>query len=334
MSILYLLTAPAPSIEGTDAVFQDIAVLRRTFTGAVINLNPLKSSRHRYPKQFFGFHKIPDIRRLERQHTVNHVFFGDAYPFPIFRLLRNPVIFTVTGSLDFRKKPLAYKRLQQLYRIVVSTPRDAAVLERWGLTNYEIVPPGIDTSALKPMSLPLDNELILLMASAPWNNKQFESKGINLLLAAAAALPFLRVILLWRGVLADEVTRRVQSLNLENRVEIVNRRVNVSDYLQRAHAAILLCSDGRLVKAYPHSLIEALAAGKPVLLTKTIAMAEFVEGRKCGVVIPNMNMFDLQSGLQTLMSGYQDFSENVKNLAPNTFSVRTMLNHYRRIYNM
>src|ERR1700752_2368164 len=115
MSVLYLLTAPSPSIDGTDAVFQDVAALRRTFPGEVINLAPFRTSTYRFPKQLFGVHKIHEIRHLEERCTVNHIFFGSAYPFPVLRLLRNPVIYTVTGGLDVNKRPLAYQRLQQLH---------------------------------------------------------------------------------------------------------------------------------------------------------------------------------------------------------------------------
>ena len=334
MSILYLMTAPTPPIEGTDAVFQEVAALRQIFPGVVINLAPLRTSRHRFPKQLLGFHKIQEIRRLEQRCAVNHIFFGSAYPFPVLRLLRNPVIYTVTGSLDVNKRPLTWRRLRQLNYIVVSNQRDATILDAWGLKNYEIIAPGVDTSALTSMTLPLNRELTLLMASAPWNIRQFGSKGINLLLAAAAQLPFLRLLLLWRGVLADEITRRVRRFKLMERVEIINRRVNVAEYLQRAHAAVLLCNDGGLVKAYPHSLIEALVAAKPVLVTNTIAMAEFVNQQKCGVVIPEMNIRDLTSGLEMLISRYDEFCRNAGNIERDMFSVDKMINNYRRLYEM
>ena len=139
------------------------------------------------------------------------------------------------------------------------------------------MPPGVDTGGLTPAPLAIERELVLLMASAPWNRRQFNSKGIDLLLATAAALPFLRLILLWRGVLADEISRRVDHFGLGSRVEIVNRKVDINGYLQRAHASIVLADDGGLVKSFPHSLIELLAAGKPVLLSHTIAMADDVE---------------------------------------------------------
>jgi len=219
-------------------------------------------------------------------------------------------------------------------RIVVSNRRDAAVLHAWGVKNYEIIPPGIDTSSLTPRYLPLDRELTLFMASSPWNLRQFESKGIDLLLKAAAQLPFLRLILLWRGVLADELARRVKRFGLTDKVEIIDRKVNVAEYIQRAHAAVLLCDNGRLVKSYPHSLIEALVAGKPVLISDAIAMAELVNERQCGVVIPKMNIGDLTSGIAMLMSNYRQFLRNAAKIEGDMFSIGAMLNNYRRLYKM
>jgi glycosyltransferase involved in cell wall biosynthesis len=332
MSILYLLTAPPPPIEGTDAVYQEVDTLKRNFPGIAVSLTPVKTPTNRFPKQLFGFHKIREIQRLEKRCCITHVFFGSAYAFPVLQLLRNPVIYTITGTLDQQTRPRACGQLRRLRKIVVSSRRDAAVLDAWGLTNYAVISPGVDLSAFKPTILPVGRELTLLMASAPWNMRQFGSKGIDLLLAALTELPFLRLILLWRGVLAEEIVSRVRRLNLTNRVEVINHRANVAQHIQRAHAAVLLCENGALVKAYPHSLIEALAAGKPVLLSNTIAMADFVNDRKCGVVIQQMTIQDLAAGLNLLKSSYEELCRNAIAIGPDTFSIDNMLSNYRRIY--
>jgi glycosyltransferase involved in cell wall biosynthesis len=334
MSILYLLTAPPPPIEGTDAVFQEVAALRGALQGETVNLCPLKSSTRRFPKQLYGFHKTRQIKDLEQRCKINHIFFSFPYPFPILRLLRNPVFYTVTASLDVNKRPTACARLQKLQRIIVSNERDAAVLKAWGLANYAIIPPGIDTANLTPTTLPLDRELTLLMASAPWHMKQFDSKGIDLLLAAASKLPFLRLILLWRGVLADELARRVERLDIGKRVEIVNRKVNVGDYLKRAHATIVLANNGGLVKSFPHSLVESLVAGKPVLLSDTIAMADYVSSRQCGVVVAPMNIGALTSAIERLMRDYNQLARNATQIGRDVFSIDTMVENYRRLYRL
>jgi glycosyltransferase involved in cell wall biosynthesis len=334
MSILYLLTAPPPPIEGTDAVFQEVAALCAALQGETINLCPVKSSTRRFPKQLYGFHKIRQFKDLEKRCKINHIFFSFPYPFPILRLLRNPVFYTVTASLDVNKRPPACARLQKLQRIIVSNERDAAVLKAWGLSNYAIVPPGIDTAALARTILPLDRELTLLMASAPWHMRQFDSKGIDLLLAAATNLPFLRLILIWRGVLADELARRVERLGLGKRVEIINRKVNVGEYLTKAHATIVLANNGGLVKSFPHSLVESLVAGKPVLLSDTIAMADYVRSRQCGIVVAPMNIEALMSAIERLMRSYDQLARNATQIDRSVFSIDTMVDNYRRLYGL
>ena len=51
------------------------------------------------------------------------------------------------------------------------------------------------------------------------------TKGIDALLNAAAQMPNLRLTFLWRGVLFDEMIRRVRHFRLENRVRSEERRV-------------------------------------------------------------------------------------------------------------
>jgi glycosyltransferase involved in cell wall biosynthesis len=334
MSILYLLTAPPPPFEGTDAVFQEVAALRDAFQGEIINLSPLKSSTRRFPKQLYGFHRVREIKQLESQCDVSHLFFPFPYPFPIIRLLSKPVFYTVTASLNLTKRPPGHAQLKRLQRIIVSNDRDAGILKTWGLTNYAVIPLGIDGSNFTRTAVPLGRELTLLSASAPWIRRQFDLKGIDLLLTTAAELPFLRLILLWRGVLADELTKRVERLGIGKRVEIVNRRVNVNDYLAKAHATVVLAKNGGIVRSFPHSLIESLMARKPVLLSDTIAMSDYVINRRCGVVVYDMSITTLSSAIDALMRSYEELVRNATQIGPEAFSIRAMVENHRSLYRL
>lgn len=332
MSVLYLLTAPPPPTPGTDAVYQDVELLRRAFPGETMTLAPQQSSTRRVPKQLYGFHKFRRLRVAELRHDINHVFFSKLYAFPALRLLRKPLVYTVTASLDARRRPRALGRLQRLHRVIVSNERDASVLSDWGLTNYTIVPPGVVTAGITTNALPLDRELYLLMASAPWSVGQFASKGIDALLAATEALPFLRLVLLWRGTLPDELHRRLGRLDIGARVEVIDRKVDIGDYLGRAHAAIVLAKESGLVKAYPHSLVESLAAGKPVLLNSAIAMSDYVSRYKCGVVLPDVSPQSLIAAINELKDDYSVLASNTTRLELDRFSADAMVENYRRIY--
>ena len=332
MSVLYLLTSPDPVIEGTDAVFQDVAILRSAFGGKTLNLFPRKKPGSRFPRQLYGFHRISEIRRLEKQCKLSHLYFPVLHFFPILRLLRKPVVYTVAASLDKGKKPSAIGRLKSLYRIVVSNDRDADVLSSWGLSNFTVIPPGIDTSRIVPSRLAVDHNLTLLMASAPWVAEQFDLKGIDVLLEAVARLPFLRLILLWRGLLFEELMERVERHGVADRVEILNRRVEVGNFLQRAHAAVLLAKRSDIVKAYPHSLIESLVAHKPVIVSSAIPMADYVRQHQCGIALDDVRLESLIVAIETLRSRYSDLTRNAKLIGPDSFSVQSMVNKHRELY--
>lgn len=334
MPVLYLVTAPPPVIEGTDAVFQEVVALCHAFGGKIVNLYPLKRPSRLFSPRLYGLHKLAKIRQLERQHKFNHLFCPVLIPLPLLLLLRNPVIQTVTGSLNGQRKPKSLAALKRLHRIVVSNDRDATILNKWGLSNYAIVPPGINIADFAAETLPLGGELILLMASAPWVKRQFELKGVDALIALAAKSSNLKLIFLWRGSLLDELEERVQRFGIADRVEIINRKVNIKDYLRKAHATVLLAKSGDIVKSYPHSLLESLMAGKPVILSDTIAMADMVRSHNAGIVVDEVNEPSLAAAVETLRRRYDELARNAMMLPRAQFSVASMIDNYRQIYGL
>jgi glycosyltransferase involved in cell wall biosynthesis len=332
MSVLYLLTAPQPPMPGTDATYQEISALTAAFNGETINLCPRMLQGQPFPPQLFGFHKLGRIRRLERQCDINHVYHSIPYFFPALRFLKNPIVYTVVTSLRHVARPSQPKLLASLHRIVVSGERDAAILKSWGLSNYAIVRPAVETSRLTRSTLPLDGEMTVLMASAPWVADQFDLKGIDALLEAAANLPWLRLILLWRGVLLEELRDRVQRRGIGDRVEIITGHVDINDYLARAHAAALPAKRGDIVKAYPHSLLESLVAGKPIVLSDALPMADFVRQTRCGVVVDEVSEQSLVQALEQLRTQYDEFARAARHIDPQLFSEKTMVENYRQIY--
>lgn len=334
MSVLYLLTSPPPVLEGTDAVFQEVAALKAAVQGESLNLCPRKTPGAPFPPQLFGFHLLPALWQAERRCQITHLYFSVPYFFPVLRFLRNPVVFTVAASLAGRKPPAHIGRLNALHRIVVSSARDEAILRSWGLTNLAVVPPAVEISGLVSERLALGEEITLLMASAPWVSEQFDTKGVDALLQAVAQDQRLKLILLWRGLLLDELHARIARLGISDRVEVVADRVNIGDYLKRAHASVLLAKRGDIVKAYPHSLIESLLAGKPVILTDALPMADDVRRRGWGVVAGGVEVSSILAAVEALRGRYGELASNVRAIEVGAFSKVSMIERYRQIYGL
>ena len=334
MSVLFLLTSPEPAIEGTDAVFQEVATLKEAVGGESVNLCPRERTGTPFPPQLFGFHKVPQLWRAERRRQVNHLYFSVPYYFPVLRFLKNPVVYTVVASLAGRSPPAHIDRLNALHSLVVSSERDAEVLRFWGVKNCTVIPPAIDAPGLALQTLPLGTEMTLLMASAPWVEEQFDTKGVDVLLEAVARDPRIKLILLWRGLLLDELKTRIAKFGVGDRVEVVPGRVDIGDYLKRAHAAVLLAKRSDIVKAYPHSLIEALLAGKPVILTEALPMADYIRQRDCGIVAESADTPGFLSAIEALRSRYGALAANARAIESRAFAKAAMIERYRALYGL
>ena len=153
--------------------------MKAAFNGEAVNLCPRAIPGRPFPPQLFGFHRLPQIWRLERRCEINHVFHSIPYHFPVLRLLQKPVVYTVLTSVRHLANPPSLKWLASLHCLVVSNARDADLLKSWGLSNYAVVPPAIQTAQLSRSALPLTDEMTLLMASAPWAKDQFDLKGVR-----------------------------------------------------------------------------------------------------------------------------------------------------------
>lgn len=331
MNILYHLTAPAPPIPGTDAVFQEIEALRQRFGGELLQLYPLRRPSRFFPKALYGLHQRRALRRLEPNVDLHHLYYATLHPFPWLRALRKPLIYSVVAGMGPQSGCGRADWPKAVHTIVSCNPRDEAALKQIKNVRCRIIRPGIAVERFNSVPIPLRDELILLVGSAPWIRRQFQTKGIDLLLDAAGSLP-LRLVFLWRGLLLDELKRRVARRGLNRRVEIINAPADVNQVLARVHAAIVLAQTEKLVKAWPHSLMEALATGKPVLVSACIPMADYVSATRCGEVVSQFTPDGLRSAIQGLMEHYADYRQNAQARGRNDFALAPMLEAYGAVY--
>ncbi|MDP2989469.1 MAG: hypothetical protein Q8O57_02760, partial [Kiritimatiellota bacterium] len=254
MNILYHLTSPSPPIPGTDAVFQEIEALRRRFGGECLQLYPLCRPSRIFPKLLYGIHQRRALRRREPSVDLHHLYYATLYPFPWLRALRKPLIYSAVTGVGPQLEHGRADWLKAVHTIVSCNPRDEAMLRGLRPARYRIIRPGIAVERFSPVPIPLRDELVLLVGSAPWIHRQFQTKGIDLLLDVAGSLP-LRLVFLWRGLLLGELKRHIARRGLNRRVEIINEATDINRLLARVHATVVLAETDRLVKAYPHSLM-------------------------------------------------------------------------------
>jgi glycosyltransferase involved in cell wall biosynthesis len=332
MNVLYHLTTPPPAIPGSDAVIQEVEALRARFGGGLVYLNPSRRPGTRLPRIFYGLHRLPYLRKMEAVADIHHIYNPDLYPFLYLRWLRRPIVYSVISGLPAQERPSRGHVLDSIHTIVVSNKRDLATLNSWGFDNCRLIRPGIDIARFNYFPLPLPSNLILMAGSAPWTREQFRLKGVDALLEATRIMPNLRLIFLWRGMLVEEMWQRIRKNGLEERVEVLNEKVDVNQVLARVHAAVVLADNPTIVKAYPHSLLESLAAGKPVLISRCIPMADYVAETGCGQVVGRVTAADLLQAIERLIEHYDDFQASALRVGHRDFAQQALLASYERLY--
>jgi glycosyltransferase involved in cell wall biosynthesis len=318
-----------PRLPAAEAVSQEIAALRRQWGGELVYLNPNERSPIYIPRLLFGFHKVPILRRQEAGIDLYHLYNPDPFPYPFLRWLRRPVVYSLTGGVSVRPP---VENLNTMGAVTVYDEASLFRLRKAGVHNTVLVHPGIDVTRFHHHPLPLQGEIRLLMASAPWTQAQFQTKGVDALLAAAQRSARLHLVFLWRGVLVEEITARIQRLGLHGRVTVLDGEVDVNAMLATVHAGIVLAANPAIVKAYPHSLLDALAAGKPVLVSRAIPMADYVTRTGCGQVVESVTPDAILAAIETLQTHYMPMCQVAEAVGRRDFSQTAMVAKYGEVY--
>lgn len=328
LRVLYISPSPPPRFPGTDGLFTEIGYLRDSFGGNLISLSPARSLPPLIPVSLYGMHLAPAMKKYNKEIDIFHLFFPYMVNFRIFRYISKPIIYTITTGMDVKSLP----RIGPQCNLVVSSLHEADILQSRGFLKVHVVRPGIDPSQIHvmPPRQP-DPEFVLLAGSAPWIRRQFDTKGFDLLLKALVRLPQLRLICLWRGTLYREWSDKVESLGLADRVETIQEKGNISAILSRCHAAVVLSAASDLVKSYPNSLMEALGAGRPVLVSRCNPMSHYVEDNGCGKVIEDLCLEELINAIGEITNDYSTLAGAALR-AGRDLSATQMIDDYRHLY--
>ena len=330
MKILYISPSPPPPIRDTDGLVKEIGYLKKETGGYILYLSPFRFIPSYIPIRILGMQNIPVLKKYEKKVDLVHIFFPYFVNFYFFRLLKKPLIYTITSSI-YEKSSI--NSLTHSNTVVVSSNHERAYLYSRGFNNVKVIRPGIDLSEIQVSQIPENKaEFVILAGSSPWTKNQFGSKGFDLLLKVLARMPYIRLVCLWRGALYEEWYNRILSSQLIDRIEIINERADVSRVLSRCHVAVCTAARADLVKSYPNSLMEALAAGKPVLISRAIPMSYYVEENGCGMVVENLTADDLITAIREIKDRYSVFKSAADLVGRRDFSRDRMVEEYYEIY--
>jgi glycosyltransferase involved in cell wall biosynthesis len=139
-------------------------------------------------------------------------------------------------------------------------------------------------------------------------------------------------IIVGTGELEGMIKDFTTSFNLENRIHLLGFRNDIPD-LMRTFDIFLLPS---IWEGFGIVLIEAMAAGKPVVATKTSSIPEIVVENICGILFPPEDDESIANALMKLISDPElkiKYGEAGRKIVSEKFTIGRMINDYEYVFN-
>jgi len=325
MRILYHYHHYNPRIE---AVAQEIEVLKEHFQGALFLAN-----QNRF---------IPDWLKLkfkEKHFDLHHIYHPTLVLRPFLKnylfKLKKPVVLSIASSpfaagtkedvLDIKEE------LQKLGAIIVSDQESYNQLQKIGLTNVSIVRTGINLNRFQVTPVISSPILKIVMASSPHSEEGFILKGVDLLLKTLREINQIKVYFLWRHKLEKQFWQLVDRYGVRDKVELIEGPINPNQFLSDKQGMIVPYLKFASNKAYPHSIIDALASGRAVLTSNVVPISEIVQKERCGVVF-KPEVASLQKAIENFRLNFSSLSKNARPTAEKYFSAKDFIQSYQKVY--
>jgi glycosyltransferase involved in cell wall biosynthesis len=167
--------------------------------------------------------------------------------------------------------------------------------------KLRVVRNGIDTAELLR---PANPELRIRLSGAPQRPviltvaRLARQKGIDVLLSAASQVPDAVFLIAGEGPERTALEGRAAALGLGNSVRFLGAAHNVPDLLAACDVFVL----PSLAEGLPLSVLEAMAAGKPIVATRIAGTDEAVADGTTGVLVPPRDPDALAMAIRSLLA--------------------------------
>jgi glycosyltransferase involved in cell wall biosynthesis len=223
----------------------------------------------------------------------------------------------------------------------VCVSRDVAAFSadtgRLPADKISVIPNGVDAAELAsasradltPLGIPTGARTLLFVGRLD------PQKGPFLLLMSVKDLlpiyPELHVLFVGDGPLREELRAWVQRAGLESRIHFAGRRNDVPSLLRAADLFVLPSA----WEGLPNVLLEAMAAGVPVIATAVEGVSDLLVDHETGLMVPPNSPRDLAGAITVLLASplqSRKMAESAQHVAAERFKWKEIVAQYEHLY--
>jgi glycosyltransferase involved in cell wall biosynthesis len=160
-------------------------------------------------------------------------------------------------------------------------------------------------------------------------------KGHQFLLRAAAAVikarPETNFLIIGTGPLRKQLESMSRALGLNNKVVFAGFYEDLNDVL----AAMDIFVQSSRTESLPVAVIEAMAAGKPIVATAVGGISEAIEPDKTGIIVPPLDSSQMADAILSLLNNRKKAAQmgrRARQVVAEKFSVQDASRQIAQIY--
>lgn len=308
-----------------------------------------------YPTTAPGFKNFLALAKEMKGRKVNivHTYFegADIWGTILAKLAGIPVVISSKRDMGFSKNKkilLAYRLINPFVTRIVSVCEavkyQAHRQEKVNLNKIVTIYNGVDdgrfqstnrNEALKQeLKLDVSAPVVGLLANIrPIKGIEFFIQAAGRVLKQVHTAQFIIVGQCNPGNEAyfDKLQSMVKELNLEDKLFFLGARKDIPALLSIMDISVL----SSLSEGFSNTIIESMAAGKPLVVTDVGGNAEAVVDGATGFVVPHRNVDKLAEAIATLIQNpaqSHEMGEAGRIRARNIFSIETMMGRIEELY--
>jgi glycosyltransferase involved in cell wall biosynthesis len=288
------------------------------------------------------------VRTMERfrPQVVHTHTYALRYAFPYMLCRRTPGMVHTVHNLAEKEIDWSGRLVHRIafWRGVlpVAIAREVADSLRrvYRIDDFPLIPNGIPVDAFRQPSIvrerwrnkegfaPTDVLFVCVGGLRPQKNPALLLEAF---LRGPASDPRAQLLFVGRGVLRPELERQIGASGLQGRVHLLGLRSDIPEILNGADVFVL-SSD---YEGNPLSVMEAMAAGKPMICTAVGGVPELVEDGECGLLVPQRSEKDLADAMRHMLESpeaRESMGEASARRAAERFDLRVMTKAYENLY--
>jgi glycosyltransferase involved in cell wall biosynthesis len=293
------------------------------------------------PRMYFAIDNLLRTVQPDVVHTHLSVL---RYVFPVLLRRRVPlVVHTLHNLAEYETDAVGRAVHRLAFR---GTVLPVSISRECGASFRRVY--GRECHSVIPNCIPVDQYRRDVSGRVEWRRKYgFDSSAVLfvcvgrlepqknplLLVQAFAALrdPRAHLLLLGEGSLREQLAASVGSYGLEQQVHLLGKRFDIPEWLG-ASDVFVLSSDW---EGNPLSVMEAMAAGLPVVSTSVGGVPELVEPGQQGFLVPPGDRREFTMAMRRLLENRElmlAMGDAACCHASKSFRVERMVNNYARLY--